>query len=248
MTPSTSAPMRPEGTSSGAPCGIPMSTTWTAPAWRLPGLIHNPSLARWKVAVALARTASPTTSPDDASTPLGTSALTTGCACALSAVIASATTPRGSPLKPVPRTASTWPACPSSAPAANGVGASPGRRSRLARASGLDARRSPVASTDTARPSSRSMRAATRPSPPLLPFPQTTAIGPSGMTVSARRARPAPARSMRSSDGTPRSSIAQRSTARIASASGSGAHQSGSSVAGGIVPRCYPGGRRARAR
>ena len=72
-------------------------------------------------------------------------------------------------------------------------------------------------------PSSRSSRAATRPSPPLLPLPTTTRTGPGRPRPRPPRARgPAPARSIRSSEGTPCSSIAQASTARISAASKSG--------------------------
>ena len=63
--------------STGAPVGIPMSSTRTSPACSLPGAIHSPGLAAWKVAVA---------GPDRSaghlagapSTPLGTSAASTG--------------------------------------------------------------------------------------------------------------------------------------------------------------------------
>ena len=61
---------------------------------------------------------------------------------------------------------------------------------------------SAAASTRTSRPVSRSRRAATRPSPPLLPLPHTTTTGPGGHASSTNRARPAPARSIRSSEGT----------------------------------------------
>ena len=56
---STPGPISPVSGSTGAPGGIPMSTTSTAPAWALPGWIHRPGLARWKVAVATARIAAP---------------------------------------------------------------------------------------------------------------------------------------------------------------------------------------------
>ncbi len=52
--------------------------TSTAPACALPGAIQSPGLAATKVAVAAAHTACPATSPVLASTPLGTSAATTG--------------------------------------------------------------------------------------------------------------------------------------------------------------------------
>ena len=84
-----------------------MSTVSISPAWLLPGLIHSPGLGAWKVTVAVARTAEPETVPAEASTPLGTSTLTTGAPFALIASIACAVGPRGAPSKPVPRSAST---------------------------------------------------------------------------------------------------------------------------------------------
>jgi hypothetical protein len=77
MSRSTAVPMRPAPASPGAPAGMPMSMTETAPACALPGAIQSPGFARWKVAVAAARTAAPATSPEPASTPLGMSAATT---------------------------------------------------------------------------------------------------------------------------------------------------------------------------
>ncbi len=50
-----------------------MSIASTSPACCLPGAIHRPGLAAWKVTVEMAFTARPPTSPLDASTPLGTS-------------------------------------------------------------------------------------------------------------------------------------------------------------------------------
>ena len=58
-------------------------------------------------------------------------------------------------------------------------------------------------------------RAATSPSPPLLPLPQTTRAGPPDATGAAASATAAPAVSISSSDGTRCSSIAQASAARI---------------------------------
>ena len=223
----TSGRISPAFASAGAPSGMPMSITRTSPAWRLPGDTHRPSLAEWNVAVAAARTAAPSTAPVEASTPLGTSAATTSAPVALIASIAPATGSRGAPEKPVPSSASTTAAAPSRAPAVKGAGAGPGRRARFSAGSPLSSAGSPVSSTSTSRPPVRSTRAATRPSPPLLPLPHTTAIRPPGARCATTSARPAPARSMRSSDGIPRSSIAQASTARICAASGSGSSQSG---------------------
>jgi hypothetical protein len=81
------------------------------------------------------------------------------------------------------------------------------------------------ASTSTSRPEPRSNRAATRPSPPLLPLPQTTTILPAGACSATTRASPSPARSISSSEAIPCCSIAHASVARISAASGSGSSQ-----------------------
>src|SRR5580704_706521 len=73
----TRAEISPTRGSTGPPAGIPISTTWTEPECVLPGSIHSPGLPALKVAVARALAAGPATSPEDASTPLGTSHATT---------------------------------------------------------------------------------------------------------------------------------------------------------------------------
>src|ERR1700759_1159730 len=178
----------------GAPSGMPMSMTVTAPAWALPGLIHSPGLPAWKVTGTSARTASPAISPVVASTPLGTSQANTSAspATSLMATIAPRAGSRGSPLNPVPRIASTTAAAPFRAPASNGRAPGHGSRSKLTRASPL--RASPGASsiTSTSRPASRSSRATTRPSPPLLPLPATATTRPPGPRPPIAAAGPAP--------------------------------------------------------
>ncbi len=136
-----------------------MSTTTTSPAYALPGAIHRPGIAAWKVAVIVAWTASPATAPVAASTPDGTSAATTNASAPLMAAIADATGSRGLPEKPVPSIASTMIAAPSSAPAANGRAGSPTRRSRIIAASPLSIAGSEVCSTVTLRPAWRRSRA-----------------------------------------------------------------------------------------
>ena len=111
---STPGRIRPISGSAGAPDGIPMSITSTAPAWALPGWIHRPGFARWNVAVATARTAGPATAPVDASTPDGTSAAITGAPAALIASMTPAAGSRGAPVVPVPSSASTIACAPSS--------------------------------------------------------------------------------------------------------------------------------------
>ncbi len=205
---STRSEIRPAPSPLGAPRGMPISTTTTSPAWVEPGLTRRPTLAPWKVPVAVARTASASTSPVEALTPDGASQAITGALCSLMARIAPAIGSRGEPSKPVPSMASTTAPEPSRASAENSRGPSPGRRSRFAATSPCASLRSATASTSTSRPSSRSRRATTRPSPPLLPLPTTTRTGPSAARAATSRVSPAPARSIRSSDGTSRSSIA----------------------------------------
>jgi hypothetical protein len=218
---STASSMSATSGSPGAPSGIPISITRSSPACSLPGFTYSPGFAAANVAVARARTASPSTSPVEAFTPLGTSAATT--VWPSIAAIASAAAPRTAPSKPVPRIASTTTTAPSSAPALNG---SVSTRLAFTAASPCSSAGSASNRQRTSRHCSRSSRAATSPSPPLLPLPHTIAIGPSGAISLTSAANPAPARSIRSSEGTPRSSIAQRSMARIASAPGSATNQS----------------------
>ena len=67
------------------------------------------------------------------------------------------------------------------------AGAGPGRRSSCAAASPLSQSGGHTSMTSTSRPACRSRRAATRPSPPLLPLPQTIDSRPAGR---ARRVTP----------------------------------------------------------
>ena len=235
---STASAMTPARSGRGAPRGIPISTTSTRPACPFPGSTYRPTFGPWNVAVASALTASPSTSPVDAFTPEGTSQATTGAPASLIALIAPATGSRGSPSKPVPSIASTIAPDRSRCSGANSRGGSPGRRSRFARASPFVCDRSPTASTSTSRPSSRRSRATTRPSPPLFPLPHTTRTGPRPATEAVARASPAPARSIRSSPGIPRSSIAQASAERISAASYSGWSQSGRLIAPRVRCMC----------
>ena len=172
----------------------------------------GPTLEPWKVAVTSARTASPATSPEEASTPEGTSQATTG---------ASWRVDRGDRAgHGLARLARRSP-CPAARPprrpsppgprARTAPGAAPGSRSRLAAASPRSSSSGAMASTSTSRPSSRSSRATTRPSPPLLPLPTTTRIGP---RARHRAPSPAPGRSPRAPSGRARARPAPRSPTR----------------------------------
>ena len=218
----TSSPMSPPATGAGAAAGMPIGATRRRPVRPFPGSIQWPSFAAWKVTVAVARTAAPAASPVAASTPEATSAATTGAPHPLIAAIAASAGARAAPAKPVPKIASTTAPLPASA-----VSSSPSpvsrqpapSRSRLAAASPRSSPAGHKRSASTSNPSRRSLRAATSPSPPLFPLPQTTRMGPSRATSAAISATAAPAASISSSEGIPCSSIAQRSAARIPSAS-----------------------------
>jgi hypothetical protein len=110
------------------------------------------------VTVAAASTTTPATSPVDASTPDGTSTATTAAPEPLICSISFAAGTRGSPRKPVPNSASTT---------------TPGEPRSFSSSSGF------ASTTRTSRPAARSRRAATLPSPPLLPEPQTIVIAAS---------------------------------------------------------------------
>ena len=135
--------------------------------------------------------------------PHGTSAATTAPRPRSSPSIRRAEGSRGAPVVPVPSSASTTSAAPSSRAGSNAAGGSPGSRRSCSAASPRSSSGGQTASTSTSRPAPRSSRAATSPSPPLLPLPQTTATRPAGACRAITRARPSPARSIRSSDGMP---------------------------------------------
>ena len=141
---------------------MPISATSTRPAWSLPGRIHRPGLAAWKVTVAAACTAWPSTTPLEASTPLGTSTLTTRTPARSIAAIASATGPWGTPLEAgseqriddrggtLERLAASWPFA-QELPSRR-TGPSPGRRSRLRAASPASSSGSATHTSTTSRP------------------------------------------------------------------------------------------------
>ena len=123
-----------------------MSATTTSPARKRPGATSVPTFGACIVTVTVAWTHAPATSPVDASTPEGRSTATTGFPLALIASIARAASSRGSPWKPVPKSASTI-------TSASSTGASSAARAIF--------------------PADSSTSSAIRPSPPLAPPPQT---------------------------------------------------------------------------
>ncbi len=175
--------------------------------------------------VSTARTARPNGSPVSASRPDGTSTASTGRAHPLIASMSCPGSPRTFPASPVPRSASTTsPAPPHARTTGSGRSASvtsmpaSSRRRRLTPASPATSCLAAARNTWTRRPSSLRWRAATNPSPPLLPRPHTMTMGrsrPASVRRAAASATARPAFSISVRPGTPRSSIALRSNSRI---------------------------------
>ena len=210
-----------------------MSITRTSPACALPGAIQSPGLAAWKVAVAPARTAAPcdlagrgvdaarhVACDDDSASGPGRVDRLDRAGGGLTRLAREAGAedriddPGGAVERTGDRTARA--ACPEA------LVVGPRVAPQLVG--------QPSSSTRASRPSSRSSRAATNPSPPLLPLPHTTAISPVGASCWATSASPAPARSISSRPGIPSSPIAHSSSARCCAASGSGSSQSGTAM------------------
>src|SRR4029450_3946591 len=99
---STPGAIRPPFASVGAPSGMPIAATRSSPVCSLPGGIQWPSLGAWKVTVASAATAFPSTSPVDALTPEATSVATTGASASFIASLAEAPRAPGVPGEPGP--------------------------------------------------------------------------------------------------------------------------------------------------
>ena len=170
-----------------------MSATRTAPHLSLPGSSRWPGFLRKKVTVAVACTTGPAACPVVPSSPLGTSTARTGLPAPLMAATASAAAPSMVRERPAPNMASMMTSAPLSA-AAGRVSISPSQRPAMAAASPRRASRLPSSHTRTPWPCSRSIRAATKPSPPLLPGPQRTATekrAPPSSAAAAATARPA---------------------------------------------------------
>ncbi len=156
-----------------------MSATSTTPASVAPGRSTTPAFGAPNVTVRSARTAAPATAPVAPSTPEGTSTATTEGPPSRDR-IASACSPSGAPRNPVPKIASTA----TSALASSRDAAAPvhGRtrtrvaesRPRFAAAGSWRSASGSSRSTVTPIPHDARYLAATNPSPPLLPRPQTT--------------------------------------------------------------------------
>ena len=203
-----------------------MSATLTWPASAAPGNRTRPRFCSPKVTVASASTQGPSGRPVSAESPDGTSTESTRAPprrAPAMASMAAAKLPSAGRDSPVPRSASittSSPLAPSGCPSAKGATGTPASRARRAitAASPPSSSGATTANTRT-RPEGWSSLAATQPSPPLLPPPQTTTKRLAGRTSGATASATArPARSIRSSEGTPSPSMAARSMARISSA------------------------------
>src|SRR5829696_5416188 len=181
---------------------MPMSATTISPASARPGSNTRPGLRAANVTVRVARTTGPHTVPVRPSTPDGMSTASTSPPKWPSCSTAHAASPSSVPRNPVPYIASTT-------------------RSAAASARTHRRRSMPAASSKTLvrTPQLWSTRAATRPSPPLLPLPHTSTTRRPYVPCRARRtvhATARPARSMSTSTGVPEA-MARASAAAIAS-------------------------------
>ena len=206
------------GRSAPRPSGRPMSVSTTSPAIARPGMANSPTFAKPSATVVSARTTAGSAWPVSGSMPVGTS-MDSRCGrktrCARRSATLSSTsssTPSMGRESPVPSSASTTP------------WASARRASRRARSGsssvlqasisaacrachcGSSSGRGRSRNTETSAPHSLRLRAAARPSPPLLPGPtRTTALRPSAapMLIHASCATATPAFSMSSASVTP---------------------------------------------
>src|SRR5436190_6490301 len=208
--------------------GMPMSAMTMSPARVSAGGRTSGSFGAASVTVSPASIDGPIGSAESADRPDGRSIATTGIPEALTSAITDSMSPDTGAFRPVPKMASTMSVqsltsekCSSHAwlsAISTTVRPSRPRISRLARASPRTSATRPMRNTDTSTPRCTSVRATTKPSPPLLPRPQRTATWRSERSlyiVSMAATACRPAFSMRTSDEMPMSSIVRRSASRI---------------------------------
>ncbi len=208
-----------------------MSTTCTRPAYSEPGSVKSPTFASPNVTVRSARTASGSARPESASTPVGRSTAMTfggwGAAsrsCSRRRIAANG--PSIGRLRPVPRSASTTSSDDASASRRADVMSSLLASVTVTPSSvsaaifGSAGSRGVRRYTETSASQSARWRAATRPSPPLLPGPTSTSTRRPATTPRASHASCAtarPASSISASRDVP-ASTALASSARIPAA------------------------------
>ncbi len=210
-----------------AASGDPMGATITGPRVSSPKTCAGRGAVNVTIASARA-----IPSPDCAviaseSAPDGMSTATTGLPPRVIAAIPSAYSPFTGGLNPVPRMASTsrsqFPrlrddsAC-NSVTVCTMIGRT-GSRSNIVAASPFSSDGAASSSTSTTRPARCNRRAATKPSPPLLPLPHTMAMRSALLKFSKMNCATAvPAFSIKVSEGTPNFSVVTRSISRISAA------------------------------
>ena len=173
----------------------------------------------------------PATCGVSADSPLGRSIATIGMFDALTSATTVSIIPASGVLSPVPNSASTitehcaisekWSSQACSSFTSTTVMPSRPRISRLVRASPRTSANAATTNTAASMPRCASVRATTKPSPPLLPRPQSTATRPpsrASYVASMAATTWRPAFSMSTSDGIPMSSMVKRSASRICAA------------------------------
>ena len=181
---------------------MPISATRTRPQCFRPGINRCAGLRRKKVTVSTALIAAPITAPVVPLIPLGRSTASTGAPLALIASIISSGSPLTGRLSPAPNSASMISA---GLPIACGLNGSTGYFQPRAASAASPCRlsRSHSRMIETSRPRAASSAAATKPSPPLLPRPATTMIGPSSTRPIAASATACPALIISAKPGVP---------------------------------------------
>ena len=192
---------------------MPISATTISPDRARPGISRCPGFRRKNVTVSSAVTAPPSTIPVSPCIPLGTSTATQGAPASEIAEITASATPSSGRESPAPKSASTYRAAPSSTSTDSG-NTSPSHRSALRRASPSSASLSPSSASVTGQPSAFSKRAITKPSPPLLPGPQTIRTGRPAHRRRISATTAVPAASIRRSPDVP-AEMASRSASYI---------------------------------
>ncbi len=168
---------RPRRSTAGRTGGLPMSETITRRRSLGPAAAGGPASGGKNVTDRRALTATPRTAPVRPSIPLGRSIDTTIAPAAPAALIAStiaAADPSSGRARPAPNRASTITSALCRRVGSAGS-TTPRNRAAAAFASPVRMAGSPRRPSRTMNPRSDSTRAATKPSPPLLPGPQTTA-------------------------------------------------------------------------
>src|SRR5580765_3342399 len=207
---------------------MPMSAMTMSPARISAGGRTSGSFGAAIVTVKPASIDGPIGSGESADRPDGRSIATIGMPDALTSATTDSMRPDSGALSPVPKIASTinvqsltsekWSSQAWLSATSTTVIPSRPRISRLVRASPRTSTTRPSRKTETSTPRWASVRATTKPSPPLLPRPHSTATcrssrSPYIASIAATACRPA--FSIRTSDGMPMSSMARRSASRI---------------------------------